>query len=178
MSPRRTCVRAAATTRWTDPANQAVERIAHARARRWDRPISTAKKNTAAIRSHGREAILAALGNLDPTWVRHDAQTLDQAVEASEPDRAHTRLQQAAADLRQSSTERAKLAADLQAASPKNASAGSTNKTPPPNRSGATRNASNHPADPTPKTNPDGEPTRHHPTVVEVDVRIEFHAVA
>lgn len=104
--------------RGIDPANQAVERIAYARARRWDQPIGAAKTKAAAIRTQGREAILAALGNLDPTWVRHYARTLDQAVQASEPDRAQTRLQEAAANLRESSRERAKLSADLQAASP------------------------------------------------------------
>jgi len=104
--------------RWIDPANQAVERIAYARASRWDPRIGAAKSKATRIRGEGSEAILAALGNLDPAWVRPYAQTLDQAVQASDPDRVHTQLQQAAANLRESSSERAKLAADLQAASP------------------------------------------------------------
>jgi len=50
--------------------------------------------------------------------VRPYAHNLDQVVQAGEPGLAQARLQQAAADLRESSSERAKLAADLQAASP------------------------------------------------------------
>ena len=104
--------------RGAEPAGQVVARIANARARRWTRLSAAAKKDATTIRAQARQAILAALGNLDPTWVRPYAHNLDQAVQAGEPGLAQARLQQAAADLRESSSERAKLAADLQAASP------------------------------------------------------------
>ena len=101
-----------------DTAPQAVERIAQARAGRWRYRVNVANRNADLIRAEGREKILAALGNLHPTWVTSWALDLDHAVRASQLDLAQQRLQRAAADLRESSSERAKLAGDLQAATP------------------------------------------------------------
>lgn len=104
--------------RWIDMAPQAVERIAHARAGRWRYRISAANRDADTIRAQAREKILAAFGNLDPTWLGPYAIKLERAVQPDQPDLAQERLQRAAADLRESSSERAKLAVDLQAASP------------------------------------------------------------
>ncbi|MGB4270853.1 MAG: hypothetical protein WBJ44_00480, partial [Propionicimonas sp.] len=104
--------------RGLDMAPQAVERIAHARAGIWRYRINVANRDADSIRAQAREKILAALGNLHPTWIDHYAHDLERAVRPDQPHHAHERLQRAAADLRESSNERAKLAADLQAASP------------------------------------------------------------
>jgi conjugative relaxase-like TrwC/TraI family protein len=104
--------------RGLDTAPQAVERIAHARAGIWRYRTNVARRDADNIRSQARDKILAALGNIHPSWIDRYAHDLERAVRPDQPDHAQERLQRAAADLRESSSERAKLAADLQAASP------------------------------------------------------------
>lgn len=104
--------------RGLDTAPQAVERIAHARAGIWRYRINVANRDADSIRAQARDKILGTLGNLHPTWIDHYAHDLERAVRPDQPDLAQDRLQRAAADLRESSSERGKLAADLQAASP------------------------------------------------------------
>lgn len=104
--------------RGLDTAPQAVERIAHARAGIWRYRINVANRDADNIRAQARDKILATLGNLHPNWIDRYAHELERAVRADQPEHAQDRLQRAAADLRESSSERAKLAADLGAASP------------------------------------------------------------
>lgn len=104
--------------RGLDTAPQAVERIAQARTGIWRYRINVAKRDTDNIRAQARGRILAALGDLHPTWIDRYGNDLERIVRPDEPDHAFGRLERAAADLRESSSERAKLAADLEAASP------------------------------------------------------------
>ncbi len=104
--------------RGLDTAPQAVERIAQARAGIWRYRINVAKRDADNIRAQARGRILAALGDLHPTWIDRYGYDLERIVRPDEPDHAFDRLQRAAADLRESSSERAKRAADLEAASP------------------------------------------------------------
>ena len=104
--------------RGLDMAPQAVERIAHARAGIWRYRTNVAHRDADSVRAQARDKILAALGNIHPSWIDRYAHDLERAVRPDQPDLAQDRLQRAAADLRESSSERAKLAADLQAASP------------------------------------------------------------
>lgn len=104
--------------RGTDMAPQAAERIAYARVGRWRYRIASAKRDADNIRAQGRDKILAALRNIHPSWVDRHAHDLESAVRPDQPDLAQDRLHRAAASLRESSSERAKLASDLQAASP------------------------------------------------------------
>lgn len=104
--------------RGLDTAPQAVERIAHARAGIWRYRTNVARRDADNIRSQARDKILASLGNIHPSWIDGYAHDLERAIRPDQPDHAQERLQRAAADLRESSSERAKLAADLQGASP------------------------------------------------------------
>lgn len=99
-------------------APQAAERIAYARAGRWRYRIASAKRDADNLRAQARGKILAALGNLHPSWIDHYAHDLERAVRPDQPDLARDRLQRAAADLRESSSERAQTAAALKAAGP------------------------------------------------------------
>lgn len=104
--------------RGLDTASQAVERIAQSRVGIWRYRINVAKRDAGNIRAQARDKILGALGDLHPSWIDRYAHDLERAVRPDQPDHAQDRLQRAAADLRESSSEHAKLAADLQAASP------------------------------------------------------------
>ncbi len=104
--------------RGTDMAPQAVERIVYARAGIWRYRIASARRDADNIRTLARDKILATLGNLHPSWIDHYATDLERAVRPDQPDHALQRLQRAAADLRESSNERAQTAAALKAASP------------------------------------------------------------
>ena len=104
--------------RGLDSSSQAVERIAQARAGIWRYRTNVAHRDAEDVRAQARVRILAAIGDLHPTWIDLNAYDLEHTVRPERPEYAQERLQRAADHLRESSSNSAKLAADLQAASP------------------------------------------------------------